>query len=154
MPLPPTYPDVGYDTRRTETRQYVPTDDERRLVWGMGEREYGQDSQGPALETGWEWRNKEMKGKDWKKAMEEAGFPHMDLVKSAKEGVARSGGEGWAYRVVIVDLEIKLPNGYFSRDTVKVDLELLERMPEPALYLCDEVIKQVKKSLKVAGIEE
>jgi len=120
----------------------------------MGEGEHGQDSEDPAHKTGRERRKEDMKGKDWKKEMVEAGFPHMDFVKSAVEGVTRPGGEGWAYRVVIVELEIKLPNGYFSRDTVKVDLELLERTPEPALYLCDEVIKIVKKSLKMAGIDE
>ncbi|KKL26771.1 hypothetical protein LCGC14_2391930 [marine sediment metagenome] len=37
-----------------------------------------------------------MEGKDWKKAMEDTGFKYMDFVTSAKEGVARKGGEGWA----------------------------------------------------------
>lgn len=95
-----------------------------------------------------------MKGKDWKNEMEEAGFPHMEYVKSAVEGVARDGAQGWAYRVVIVELKIRTPSGYLSRDKVNVDLGQLERHPEPAVYLCDEVIKCVKKAMKVAGIED
>ena len=95
-----------------------------------------------------------MKGKDWKKAMEEAGFKHMDFVKSAREEVTRDKAAGWAYMVVAVDLEIKLPNGYFSRDKVKVDMELLKASSNPDNVLCDAVLTHIKKSLKAAGIED
>ncbi len=95
-----------------------------------------------------------MKDKDWKKAMEEAGFPHMDFVKSAKEEVTRDKAVGWAYMVVAVDLEIKLSNGYFSRDKVKVDMELLKAQHNPEGFLCGEVLSHIKKAMKVAGVEE
>jgi len=94
-----------------------------------------------------------MKGKDWKKTMEEAGFKHMDFVKSAKEEVTRDKAAGWAYMVVAVDLEIKLPNGYFSRDKVKVDMELLKAQNNPDSFLCETVLTHIKKSMKAAGIE-
>ena len=95
-----------------------------------------------------------MISKDWYKAMEEAGFPHMDFVKSAKEEVTRDKAAGWAYMVVAVDLEIKLPNGYFSRDKVKVDMEVLKVQTNPDRFLCDAVLDHIKKSLKAAGIED
>ena len=95
-----------------------------------------------------------MKGKDWYKAMQEAGFPHMDFIKSAKEEVTRDKAAGWAYMVVAVDLEIKLPNRYFSRDKVKVDMELLKAQDNPDRFLCDETLTHIKKSLKAAGVEE
>ena len=91
---------------------------------------------------------------DWKKAMKEAGFKYMDFVKSAKEGVTRKGGEGWAYRVVIVDLEIRLPNGFFSRIQVKVDMDLMAGQTNPERYLCDEVFKPTKAALEQAGFDE
>ncbi len=91
---------------------------------------------------------------DWKKAMKEAGFKYMDFVKSAREGVARKGGEGWAYRVVEVDLEIRLPNGYFSREKVQVDMELITGSHDPDRFLCGEVLKPIKKALSMAGIDE
>ena len=88
-----------------------------------------------------------MNSTDWKKAMEMAGFPYMEFVKSAKEAIARKGGEGWAYRVVAVDLEIRLPNGYFSRHQVKVDMELMISSHNPDNYLCNEVLKPLKAIL-------
>ena len=94
-----------------------------------------------------------MKKKDWYAAMEEAGFPHMGFVVSARE-TSKRPTEGWAYRVVAVDLEIKLPNGYFSRDKVEVDLQLLETSPDPDGFLCGEVLGFIKKAYKAAGIEE
>ena len=93
-----------------------------------------------------------MDKKDWYKAMERAGFKHMDFVKSARE-TAKRPTEGWAYRVVAVDLEIKLPNGYFSRDKVEVDLQLLETSRNPVGFLCEEVLKHIKAAYKAAGIE-
>ncbi len=95
-----------------------------------------------------------MEKKDWKKAMKDAGFPHMDFVKSAKEGVARAGAAGWAYRVVTVDLEIRLPNGFFSRSKVNVEMDRLDVSQNPGDLLCEEVLKPIKKALKDAGIEE
>ncbi len=95
-----------------------------------------------------------MNKKDWKKAMEEANFPYMDFVKSAKEGATRKGGEGWAYRVVIVDLEIRLPNGFFSREMVNVEMDLLDASQNPGGLLCEEVLKPIKKAFKDAGIIE
>ena len=95
-----------------------------------------------------------MNKKDWKKEMEEADFPYMDFVKSAKEGVTRKGAEGWAYRVVIVDLEIRLPNGFFSRETVNVEMDLLDTSQNPGGLLCEEVLKPIAKAFKDAGIEE
>ena len=93
-----------------------------------------------------------MDKKDWYKAMKRAGFKHMDFVKSAREAAKRPT-EGWAYRVVAVDLEIKLPNGYFSRDKVEVDLQLLETSRNPVGFLCEEVLKYIKAAYKAAGIE-
>ena len=94
-----------------------------------------------------------MDKKDWYKAMKRAGFKHMDFVKSARE-TAKRPTEGWAYRVVAVDLEIKLPNGYFSRDKVEVDLQLLEAQGDHQdLFLCGEVLDFIKKAYKAAGIE-
>lgn len=92
--------------------------------------------------------------KDWKKAMKEAGFKYMDFVKSAREGAYRDPEKGWAYRVVTVDLEIKLPNGFFSRETVRVEMDTLETSAEPDIMLCREVDKYIKKALKLAGIKE
>ena len=93
-----------------------------------------------------------MDKKDWYKAMKRAGFKHMDFVKSARE-TAKRPTDGWAYRVVAVDLEIKLPNGYFSRDKVEVDLQLLETSRNPVGFLCEEVLKYIKAAYKAAGIE-
>ncbi len=95
-----------------------------------------------------------MNKKDWKKEMEEADFPYMDFVKSAKEGVARAGGDGWAYRVVIVDLEIRLPNGFFSRSKVNVEMDLLDTSQNPDGLLCEEVLKPIKKAYRDAGLDE
>ena len=95
-----------------------------------------------------------MDSKDWKKAMEDTGFKYMEFVTSAKKGVARKGGEGWAYRVVEVDLEIRLPNGYFSVDKVKVDMELLTGSRYPDRVLCDEVLKHIHKALSMVGMDE
>ncbi len=92
-----------------------------------------------------------MEKKDWKKEMKDAGFPHMDFVKSAKEGATRKGGEGWAYRVVIVDLEIRLPNGFFFRSKVNVEMDLLDTSQNPGGLLCEEMLHYVKKALKDAG---
>jgi len=94
-----------------------------------------------------------MERKDWYAAMKEAGFPHMDFVVSARESAKRPP-EGWAYRVVAVDLEIKLSNGYFSRTKVEVDLQLLEAQGDHQdLFLCDEVLDFIKKAYKTAGVE-
>ena len=72
-----------------------------------------------------------MSGKDWKKAMQEAGFIYMDFIKSAKEGIWRPpGGESWASWFVIVDLEIRLSNGYFSLETVRVDMTQIDLNPD------------------------
>ena len=95
-----------------------------------------------------------MNKKDWKKEMEEADFPYMDFVKSAKEGATRKGGEGWAYRVVIVDLEIRLPNGFFSRSRVNVEMDLLDTSQNPGGLLCEEALKPIKKAFKDIGAVE
>ncbi len=95
-----------------------------------------------------------MNNTDWKKEMKEAGCQHMDFVKSAKEGVARAGAAGWAYRVVTVDLEIRLPNGFFSRSKVNVEMDRLDVSQNPGGLLCEEVLKPIKAAYRDAGIEE
>lgn len=91
-----------------------------------------------------------MNGKDWKIVMEEAGFPYIDYVKSARESVDRKSG-GWAYRVVDVDIEIRRPSGYYFRTRVKVDLQQLETAQEPINFLCREVRIPIEKALKEEG---
>ena len=94
-----------------------------------------------------------MKKKDWYKAMQEAAFPHMDFVVSARETATRDKNVGWAIRIVEVDLNIKLPNGYFSREKVQVDMDLLEHQEEPDLFLCGEVLVHIKQAYKAAGLD-
>ncbi len=94
-----------------------------------------------------------MSGKDWKKAMEEAGFLYMDFVKSAKEGVWRPGADSWASRFVIVQLEIRLPNGFFSLATVRVDMTLIDLNPDADSLVCAEALKPIRAAEQKVGVE-
>lgn len=85
--------------------------------------------------------------------MKEAGFLYMDFVKSAREGIWRPGADSWASRFVIVDLEIRLSNGYFSLETVRVDMTLIELNPDADSLVCAEALKPIRAAERDAGVE-